>query len=367
MDIGTLGKLAIKHTRNAFAEELYLRRGKDITQPISIYGLVNERCNYKCRYCDYWRLPNYKDEMPIDGWQNALGSLKEFIGSFHVEFSGGEPFIKQGFLDLCTWCRDNDIKWGVTTNGSALTPKIIQRVVAAKPFNINISMDSHIAEIHNYARGIEGSLEKISSGIQRLVADRNAAGLDFPVIIKPVVHRLNYKTLPGMVEWVKALGATAVNFQPLDLWTEETKTELWIRQDEIGELMKVATELVKLKQAGEPILNSEMTLSCWDKHFLHEKAPEDVMPCRVGMRNYFIRTNGDIQVCWHFPPIGNVMKQSARDIWYGELGTKIRADTVACERLCLFTCLSQKTIVDKVKMGLTLLAGSREGKKKGVL
>ena len=26
-----------------------------------------------------------------------------------------------------------------------------------------------------------------------------------------------------------------------------------------------------------------------------------------------------------------------------------------CDRLCLYTCLSQKTLTDKVKMGLTIL------------
>jgi hypothetical protein len=46
------------------------------------------------------------------------------------------------------------------------------------------------------------------------------------------------------------------------------------------------------------------------------------------------------------------------------LGEERRAETTACERLCLYTCLSQKTLKDKVKMGLTLLTGNR-GKKNG--
>jgi hypothetical protein len=82
------------------------------------------------------------------------------------------------------------------------------------------------------------------------------------------------------------------------------------------------------------------------------------------MRNYFIRTNGDVEVCWYFPPIGNVKTQKARDIWYSEIAKERRAETTACTRLCLYTCLSQKTIGDKVKMGLTLLSGNR-GKGKG--
>ncbi|HZK81910.1 MAG TPA: radical SAM protein [Humisphaera sp.] len=359
MKMQTLGRLAVKHIRNTVAEEVYIKTGKDFTRPVSVYAIVNERCNYKCKYCEYWRLPNYVDEMTTEEWTNALVSLKEFIGPYHVEFSGGEPYIKKGFLDICKACHDNGINWGVTTNGSAFSERIINQTLDLKPFNINMSMDSHIAEIHNYARGIEGSLEKITKGIQMLIAERNRRGMDFPVIIKPVVHKLNYKYLPDMVDWVKQLGATAINMQPVDRWSTETQDELWIGEEDIPELEEVAQELLRRKRAGDPILNSELLLSSWAKHYREEKAPAEVMPCKVGMRNYFIRTNGDVEVCWYFPPIGNVKTQSARDIWYSELGTERRAETTACEKLCLYTCLSQKTVMDKAKMAVTLLTGNR--------
>jgi sulfatase maturation enzyme AslB (radical SAM superfamily) len=98
--MSNLAGLALKHVRNAFAEELYLRTHADYTRPIVVYGMVNEWCNYKCRYCDYWRLKEYREEMTIEEWQKALLSLKEFVGPFHIEYSGGEPYIKKGFVGL---------------------------------------------------------------------------------------------------------------------------------------------------------------------------------------------------------------------------------------------------------------------------
>jgi hypothetical protein len=44
-----LTRLGANHVRNAVAEEIYLRTGRDMTVPVSIYGEVIERCNYKCR------------------------------------------------------------------------------------------------------------------------------------------------------------------------------------------------------------------------------------------------------------------------------------------------------------------------------
>jgi MoaA/NifB/PqqE/SkfB family radical SAM enzyme len=98
------------------------------------------------------------------------------------------------------------------------------------------------------------------------------------------------------------------------------------------------------------------------RHFREESAPPEAMPCRVGMRDYFIRTNGDVEVCFFYPPIGNVKEQSAREIWYGPKAQEIRRQTVECDRLCLYTCLSQKTLTDKVKMGLTLLSHQKRQK-----
>src|ERR1700761_341132 len=92
LNILELTRLGAHHVRNAVAEEIYLRTGRDVTVPVSIYGEVIERCNYKCRYCDYWRRPNYRDEMRLEEWQKALLDLQDFIGHFHIEFSGGEPY-----------------------------------------------------------------------------------------------------------------------------------------------------------------------------------------------------------------------------------------------------------------------------------
>ncbi len=361
MNMVELAKLGTKHARNAFAEEMYIKTGRDITLPVSIYGEVIERCNYKCRYCDYWRRPNYREEMTIEEWQAALLDLKSFIGQFHIEFSGGEPYVKKGFLDLVRFCHDNAIHWGVTTNGGAYkNKKIAEQTVAAKPFNINISIDSRDAQLHNYSRGIDNSLDEILAGLANIDAEKKRLGIDFPIIVKPVVHKLNFRQLPDMVYWVREIGATAVNFQPVEPGTKEVDEELWIDEADMPDLLAVRDKLLAMKRAGAPILNSELLLTMWPNHFRREKAPRETLPCRIGMRNFFIRSDGRVEMCWNFPAIGNVKTEKARDIWYGPDGRARRKETIECETLCLFTCLSQKTLGDKVKMGLTLLGGGNK-------
>src|SRR5437763_11763827 len=180
MNFASLGHLALKHARNHFAEELYIHTGQDVTRPVTFYGLVNERCNVKCRYCEYWRLPKYKDEMTIDEWQNALLSIKDFVGTYSISFSGGEPFINPGFLDLMMFCHKTGIHAGVPTYGSALNRKNAIKLVEAEPWNLNVSVDAPTAEVHDYLRGWPGLFNKLSDGIKYVREERDKRGLDFP-------------------------------------------------------------------------------------------------------------------------------------------------------------------------------------------
>ena len=360
MKIRAFSQLAFKHAQNAFQEELYIKAGLDITHPVKIYGIVNERCNYKCRYCDYWRLDQYKDEISIEQWKTGLKSLKDFIGNFHIEFSGGEPFMKKGFVDLMQWCSDEQINFGVTTNGSALNPKIIERFVRTRPFNVNISIDSYQDETHDYTRGIPGSLAHLRQAMVKLHEEQARQGVRFPLIVKPTVTAVNFRDLPRMARWApEVLGATLVNFQPIDRWTRETYDELWIEPAQLPALREVVAELIELKNAGAPIMNSVTSLKLWESHFKEEKAPPSAMPCRVGLRNFFIRSNGDVEVCWYWPPIGNIKDQTAQAIWQGQEARKRREETTQCDRLCLFSCLSTNTLQDKVRTGISLLLGPR--------
>lgn len=52
-----------------------------------------------------------------------------------------------------------------------------------------------------------------------------------------------------------------------------------------------------MKRAGEPITPSEMVIGLMVPHFKEEKAPPESTPRRIGLRDFFIRVNGDVQPC----------------------------------------------------------------------
>jgi MoaA/NifB/PqqE/SkfB family radical SAM enzyme len=355
MDIATLSRLGIKHTQSAIAEELRIRTSYDLTQPVTFYGIVNERCNVKCRQCEYWRLKEYKEEMTIEQWQNALLSIKEFVGEFSMNFSGGEPYIKKGFLDILRFAYENGIHCGVTTNGWCMTKENAAKTVATHPFNVNMSVDAPNAELHDYLRGQPGLFARVAQGILNLREEMNKQDIHFPLQVKPTLNRLNFRLMPELVEWAIKQGATTVNFQPVNLWTPETYDELWLLEEDYNDFEKMIDRLIAMQHQGLPIMNSEEVLRLMLPHFQGTKAPDSVRPCRVGLRNFWIDTCGDVKLCNDWPVIGNIKQQSARAIWYGDKAREIREATLKCGELCLITCVSQKTILDKVKMGMKLL------------
>jgi MoaA/NifB/PqqE/SkfB family radical SAM enzyme len=95
MEFTDILKLGFNHLNNSLAENFRIHSSLEFTKPVAFYGIVNERCNVKCRQCEYWRLAHYREEMSIAEWQEALINIKNFVGSYSINFSGGEPFIKK--------------------------------------------------------------------------------------------------------------------------------------------------------------------------------------------------------------------------------------------------------------------------------
>lgn len=360
MDTATLLKLArlgFKHLRNAIAEQVYLATRYDMTRPVHFYAQINERCNVKCQHCAYWRLDTYRSEMTLQEWQQALSSIKDFVGGYSINFSGGEPLIQKDFFELILWCHENGILWGVTTNGSPLTRKNVSKLVKARPLNINISVDAPHAELHDELRGYPGLFAKLCDGIKYLREEQRKQGTSFPIIIKPTISSKNFRLMPEMVDWCTRIGATCVNFQPLYRWTPETYDSLWVEKPDHLELGEVTAKLIEMKRRSLPILNSEATLSCIVEHFQENPAPQKKRKSRLGLRDFSIRSNGDVEPSFTKHCVGNVRENTAKDIWYSEKARKIRSELTQSVDFSLHTNKSHKTILDKMRMALLLARG----------
>jgi len=361
----TLAPLALKRLEASVRENFYRMAGLDCTKPSHIRALLTYRCNYRCEYCWHWRWEK-REEMGLEDWQRALLSLREFVGSYVVNFVGGEPFIYRHFLELAAFCRGNDIGWGVITNGSALTESTVRRVVESRPVYFDVSVDGATSEIHDRARGVDGSLARVSRGIRMLVERRNASGQGFPIRIKPTVHRYNHGHLAELVDWAAAIGATSIDFSPVSLRSSAERDRLYLQHaGEIAVLQRNVAELIGRKRRGEPIETSEGKLQALVAHFEDRSVNYGTRHCRNGLRGYWIGPGGDVESCFCFhQPLGNVRSSSAREIWEGASARACRDLTLRCRPMdpaVQHGCGPRRSLLEDVRRAVLLFGGRGRG------
>lgn len=331
-------------------ESVYLTTSLDITRPRTISAVLTERCNYKCLSCACWRNESDADELSLSQWISAFRDAREFVGDFTVQFGGGEPFVFKPFLELVEWCRANGIEWLMTTNGSAFSPKNAQRVADAEPLAVNISVDGSVAEVHDRSRGVAGSLQAITRGIDALRQARSRRGASFPIRIKATVHRQNFRDVPALVRWAEAVGANSVDMSPVRRWTPEVTSLLWLRSSDEPDLLEIVDELVGMKRAGALIETEESRIRSWPAHFAGQRITPSLGPCRVGLRDFCILPNGDVRSCWFYPVLGNVKSASSKTIWQSAAARALRAEMTQCPSFgdpkCALSCLSHRTLLE---------------------
>lgn len=343
-----LWSLGRRRVAQEWREAIELKTGLPLSRPFAIRAHPTERCNYRCGSCACWRLDDYPAEMTLAQWQDAFAGLQEYVGRFNVQFAGGEPLMFKPFLDLVQWCAERGLHWGMITNGSALTPSVVSRLVRARPTNIDISVDGATDAVHDASRGTPGSLARIRQGLQRLRAARDAQAHRFPIRLKATVHRHNLHDMPALVEWAVAAGASSVDFSPVRPWTDEVSRDLWLRPADEARLQETVEALVSAKRQGAPIETEERRMRSWPAHFRGDAVQPSRTPCRVGLRDFHILANGDVRTCWEYPVIGNITRQGAREIWTSALAREQRAQTLGCSLLgsprCASSCLSHRTM-----------------------
>lgn len=341
-------------------ERLFRNLGWDVTTPAFVQCILTERCNYKCQYCSHWRMDAYSDEMSLEEWRTAITSLRKLASPLVIDFTGGEPTIHPDFLEIAEHCRSQRVDWFMTTNGSTLSKiRFVERVVAAKPLKIDVSVDSGSGTVHDNARGVTGSLARIECGLRHLVSEQERTGHRFPIRIKVTVHRLNAHKLTPVVKWAEAFGATSIDFNPVGgLWRKEQMENLSIREEDFDGLKREIQKLIHMKSEGAPIETSNEHLLGMADHF--SGATEfGTRPCRDPVRNFVIKPGGDVIACGCSPPIGNVRQQSAKQIWRGESARSARVKSLSCSLKVAkakgaSSCMAQKTIGDDFRRALLI-------------
>ena len=159
--------------------------------PLTVYMELTRDCNLSCRHC---LIPKEKREIPLESARCLLDQLvREQV--FKVYFTGGEPLLYPGLLDLLQSIKGKSIWSLVQTNGLLVTDDYAESLSEAGVGACDLPLFGITSKTHDAITGSQGSFEKLFSAIEILTAHGVRTFVTFTVL------KSNIGELPEFFDW----------------------------------------------------------------------------------------------------------------------------------------------------------------------
>ncbi len=111
-----------------------------LRSPVNLTWEVTLACNLRCRHC----LSSSAEPAPNElSTAEALDLVEQLYQQrvFQINFGGGEPFMRPDFLQILDACHERGIMTCISTNGTLITPELIERLSRNRLVAIQVSLD----------------------------------------------------------------------------------------------------------------------------------------------------------------------------------------------------------------------------------
>lgn len=297
----------------------------------AVYKLT-ENCPCNCTFCDsrykYEHILN-KKVLAYDKWVGITNKLLE-SGLEVVVISGGEPLLeKNTAMQLIDYLHENNVFVVLNASGALFknSNQILTDLINHYPDLLVFSVDSIYAENHDANRRLDGVFNSVVKSIKYL----KSLG-DYPVAIRTVITRNNYRDIPAIIEYFSSLGVDCIKLTNIE---NDTDKKFILRKEELEEFNneikpRIIEALKKCNHEDSSLLEENIRkidglLSV--NHPDYDSIAEGIFspklvgnaPCDLNGRFFAVQSNGDILPCCeaehHYTPLlGNILNQSVEEI-----------------------------------------------------
>lgn len=320
-----------RHTRLSMKSATY----KERQTPSFMVIYMNSICNLTCEHCLYWKNLNQRNDLTFEEYEKLSHDLGDFE---NLNLSGGEPFIRQDFAEICQLFIDNNnIKnIYVPTNGyfTDRTEKTLRKVLKndkLKLFVCELSLDG-MPEYHNKLRGNPRSFEKAMETYEMLTElQKEYPQLKIHASTVAMSENMNeiwqltdylYENCPEMEHHNLAI----IRGDRKDPSLQGPALE------EYKKLYRHVAKVWKDREKNRPGSSVEPMLQ-WAKIKTIESETQFI-PCKAGIISGVVLSNGDVSVCEQHFPLGNIREKSFFEIWDSEEAKKLRSQIKAKACYC---------------------------------
>jgi MoaA/NifB/PqqE/SkfB family radical SAM enzyme len=286
--------------RSPVNKKLQLARAYLSGYPVWCAWQVTYRCNFRCRFCNYWIDPmGDRPELSVAEFRTGAAKLAE-LGSLLISLSGGEPLVRPDIVEVV----DAVARWHfpfVTTNGWFATPELADELFAAGLWGVSISIDYADAERHDRRRGMPGAFGRALAAVEHFSRARRYKWQR--VNWMSVLMEDNFDHLEPMLKMAAERDAYFM-VQPYGVL--KTGNRRFV-SGERG----VGRHLLELRRRYRNFLSNPYFLSRVD-----QALDGGVPGCRAGRGFFNIDSTGDVAVCVEerTHPVANLLADSAQQI-----------------------------------------------------
>jgi len=278
-------------------KKLRLFRSWITRHPLWCAWQVTYRCNFRCRFCNYWRDPlGLVPEPPVSQYAKGARKLASF-GSMLISLAGGEPLLRHDLPDIIRAIGEYHFPF-VTTNGWLMTPERARELMDAGVWGVSVSIDYADPTRHDAARGMNDAALNAWRAVELLSAARKHEWQRVNVMC--VLLDDNLDQLEPLIERASKYGAY---FMVQPYGQLKTGSKAFVHKNG-----PVGPRLVELRHRWPNFLSNPTYLSRFDD-FLAGGVPG----CRAGRAFFNIDSAGGIAICVErkAAPIANLYTDSA--------------------------------------------------------
>lgn len=174
--------------------------------PIRAMIQLTYNCNFRCLHCYETPLKNnMKKEAVLDEWKQILKKLRD-KGCMFLAFTGGEVLTVPYWCEIYEYAYDLGLKITIATNGSLITPDIIDLFSRKKPEQVHITVYGMSEETYAAFCQKSAMFNRVMNNIYEL---RRA---DISTVVMYLTNSANWKELNEAYLFAKSNGCEFYQF-----------------------------------------------------------------------------------------------------------------------------------------------------------
>jgi radical SAM protein with 4Fe4S-binding SPASM domain len=274
---------------------------------------ITKKCNLSCLHCgsDCKKEVN-SPELTTESWYKIIDYIKEqFSTSVGFIITGGEPLMHPDLIKIGTHIKNNGMRWGMVTNGMALTWQKLEKLLNAGISSITLSLDGTEAA-HNWLRNNNKAFCNVT-GALKLVAESE---IHFKDVVTCVTHK-SINKLDDIAELLIGFGIPKwrlFRIFPSGRANDNKELSLDFAQTQLM-LKWIEKNKPQLQKRG---LNVNLSCEGWVPFEQDQKIRDFSFFCRSGINIASILADGAITGCSNNSEgfhVGNIINDNFKKVW----------------------------------------------------